>query len=77
MRFNGRKHQVAVRRLTGWTSYIGSRENHSMIRGMHAMFYSSQASELRTFFKDKLGLNCSERTLIATLRFKGFLAKHP
>jgi hypothetical protein len=27
-----------------------------MIRGMHAMFYSSQAEELRAFLKDKLGL---------------------
>lgn len=27
-----------------------------MIRGMHAMFYSSQADELRTFLRDKLGL---------------------
>jgi len=27
-----------------------------MIRGMHAMYYSSQAAELRTFLKDKLGL---------------------
>ena len=27
-----------------------------MIRGMHAMFYSSQADALRTFLKDKLGL---------------------
>ena len=27
-----------------------------MIRGMHAMFYSSQADELRAFFRDKLGL---------------------
>jgi catechol 2,3-dioxygenase-like lactoylglutathione lyase family enzyme len=27
-----------------------------MIRGMHAMFYSSQAAELRTFLRDKLGL---------------------
>src|SRR4029079_1158388 len=26
-----------------------------MIRGMHAMFYSSQAAELRAFFRDKLG----------------------
>jgi len=26
-----------------------------MIRGMHAMFYSSQAEELRTFLRDKLG----------------------
>ena len=28
-----------------------------MIRGLHAMFYSSQAAELRSFFKDKLGLS--------------------
>jgi hypothetical protein len=28
-----------------------------MIRGMHAMFYSSQAAELRTFFKEKLGFS--------------------
>jgi catechol 2,3-dioxygenase-like lactoylglutathione lyase family enzyme len=27
-----------------------------MIRGMHAMFYSSQAEALRTFIRDKLGL---------------------
>jgi hypothetical protein len=27
-----------------------------MIRGLHAMFYSSQASELRAFLRDKLGL---------------------
>lgn len=27
-----------------------------MIRGMHAMFYSSQADELRLFLRDKLGL---------------------
>ena len=27
-----------------------------MIRGMHAMFYSSQADALRSFLKDKLGL---------------------
>jgi hypothetical protein len=27
-----------------------------MIRGLHAMFYSSQANELRAFLKDKLGL---------------------
>lgn len=26
-----------------------------MIRGLHAMFYSSNADELRAFFKDKLG----------------------
>jgi hypothetical protein len=28
----------------------------TMIRGMHAMFYSSQAEALRTFLNDKLGL---------------------
>ena len=27
-----------------------------MIRGMHAMFYSSHAPELRAFLRDKLGL---------------------
>jgi predicted enzyme related to lactoylglutathione lyase len=27
-----------------------------MIRGLHAMFYSSQATELRNFFRDQLGL---------------------
>jgi len=27
-----------------------------MIRGLHAMFYSSQAAELRVFLRDKLGL---------------------
>lgn len=28
-----------------------------MIRGLHAMFYSSKADELRAFFKDKLGFS--------------------
>jgi catechol 2,3-dioxygenase-like lactoylglutathione lyase family enzyme len=28
-----------------------------MIRGMHAMFYSSQADALRAFLRDKLGLS--------------------
>lgn len=28
-----------------------------MIRGLHAMFYSSQANELRAFLRDKLGFN--------------------
>ena len=28
-----------------------------MIRGLHAMFYSSQADELREFLRDKLGFN--------------------
>jgi catechol 2,3-dioxygenase-like lactoylglutathione lyase family enzyme len=27
-----------------------------MIKGLHAMFYSSKAAELRAFFRDKLGL---------------------
>lgn len=27
-----------------------------MIRGLHAMFYSSQPAELRAFLRDKLGL---------------------
>jgi hypothetical protein len=31
-----------------------------MIRGMHAMFYSSQAEALRTFLKDKLGLAATD-----------------
>jgi catechol 2,3-dioxygenase-like lactoylglutathione lyase family enzyme len=28
-----------------------------MIRGMHAMYYSSDAAALRAFFRDKLGLS--------------------
>jgi catechol 2,3-dioxygenase-like lactoylglutathione lyase family enzyme len=28
-----------------------------MIRGIHAMFYSSRADELRAFFRDKLGFS--------------------
>lgn len=31
-----------------------------MIRGMHAMFYSSQAGALRAFLRDKLGLAGSD-----------------
>lgn len=31
-----------------------------MIRGMHAMFYSSKAAELRTFIRDKLGLSAKD-----------------
>ena len=31
-----------------------------MIRGMHAMFYSSQADELRAFIRDKLDLKGSD-----------------
>jgi hypothetical protein len=30
---------------------------NTMIRGMHAMFYSSQADALRAFLRDKLGLD--------------------
>jgi predicted enzyme related to lactoylglutathione lyase len=30
---------------------------NQMIRGLHAMFYSSNADELRAFFKDKLGFS--------------------
>ena len=31
-----------------------------MIRGLHAMFYSSRADELRGFFRDKLGLKATD-----------------
>jgi len=31
-----------------------------MIRGMHAMFYSSNAAELRAFLRDKLGLKATD-----------------
>ncbi len=31
-----------------------------MIRGLHAMFYSSKAAELRTFFRDALGLDATD-----------------
>src|SRR6266498_3885127 len=31
-----------------------------MIRGLHAMFYSSQATELRAFLRDKLGLKSTD-----------------
>ena len=31
-----------------------------MIRGLHAMFYSSQANELRAFFRDKLGWKAAD-----------------
>lgn len=31
-----------------------------MIKGIHAMFYSSQAEDLRAFFRDKLGLPGSD-----------------
>lgn len=31
-----------------------------MIRGLHAMFYSSEAAELRAFLRDKLGFNSTD-----------------
>jgi hypothetical protein len=31
-----------------------------MIRGLHAMFYSTRAAELRAFFRDKLGIKSSD-----------------
>lgn len=31
-----------------------------MIRGLHTMFYSSNATELRAFFRDKLGLPATD-----------------
>ena len=31
-----------------------------MIRGLHAMLYSSHAAELRAFFRDQLGLRVSD-----------------
>jgi hypothetical protein len=31
-----------------------------MIRGMHALFYSSEAPQLRSFLKEKLGLSGSD-----------------
>lgn len=31
-----------------------------MIRGVHTMFYSSRAEELREFFRDKLGFPCTD-----------------
>ncbi len=31
-----------------------------MIRGLHAMFYSSHADELRAFFRDKLGFPATD-----------------
>jgi hypothetical protein len=31
-----------------------------MIKGLHAMFYSSQADELRVFLRDKLGLSATD-----------------
>jgi hypothetical protein len=33
---------------------------HVMIRGMHAMFYSSEAAELRTFLRDKLRFKATD-----------------
>src|SRR5205085_8685567 len=51
----------------------------AMIRGMHAMFYSSEAEALRTFFRDKLGLpgvDVGDGWLIFNLR-EADLGVHP
>jgi hypothetical protein len=37
-------------------AYPARRQEDAMIRGLHAMFYSSQAEELRAFLRDKLRL---------------------
>ena len=34
--------------------------NEPMIRGVHTMFYSSQADELRAFLRDKLGFSATD-----------------
>ena len=34
--------------------------NGPMIRGVHTMFYSSQAEELRAFLRDKLGFTATD-----------------
>jgi catechol 2,3-dioxygenase-like lactoylglutathione lyase family enzyme len=41
--------------LPSWGDGWSTTED-DMIRGVHAMFYSSQAAELRAFLRDKLGL---------------------
>jgi hypothetical protein len=41
-------------------SYFNGYGEQQMIRGLHAMFYSSQANELRAFLRDKIGLPCSD-----------------
>lgn len=33
-----------------------------MIKGVHTMFYTSEANELRAFLRDKLGLNSFKDT---------------
>jgi len=35
--------------------WYGQIDLHTMIKGVHTMFYSSQAEELRAFLRDKLG----------------------
>lgn len=50
-----------------------------MIKGIHGMFYSPIAEELRAFFKDKIGLPCfdaGEGWLIFTFE-QGELGFHP
>lgn len=51
-----------------------------MIKGVHTMFYSSQADELRTFMRDKLGFTDFNDTGGGWLIFnvkQGELAAHP
>jgi len=40
-------------RLTAWQE--NNQSNKKMIKGIHAMFYSSQPEELRAFIREKLG----------------------
>jgi catechol 2,3-dioxygenase-like lactoylglutathione lyase family enzyme len=52
---------------------------HTMITGVHAMFYSPQAEELRAFFRDRLGLphlDAGDGWLIFTPS-KGEIGFHP
>ncbi len=46
----------ARRRAMRIDSSEALRSEELMIRGLHAMFYSSQAREMRAFLRDKLGL---------------------
>jgi hypothetical protein len=46
-----------------------------VIRGMHAMFYSSEAAALREFLRDKLGLSGTD--LPRDLRTIGYLGMAP
>ena len=42
------------------TALFPENPEDDMIRGVHTMFYSSQAEELRAFLRDKLGFPCSD-----------------